>query len=188
MSQSVPEHTALYRYFDSDGELLYIGVSSDPDIRWKAHLYESRPGGWPKRAVRRTVEWHDSRPEALKAEEAAIKAERPRHNGTHNYDEARFDPARWPRLSPGRRVAAVAELMRSEILDGRWAHGQRIPSLSVLGAAARVSARLVSQASVKLQGEGLLDFQPGRGLFVTHPPMQRSKLPHDWFYQFGFPG
>lgn len=185
---SVTERTALYRYFDANGDLLYIGISNDPDFRWKAHLYESRRGDWPKEAVRRTVEWHDSRPLALAAEEGAIKAERPRYNEKHNYDDAPFDPASWSKATPRRKVEAIAELMRSEILDGRWTHGQRIPSLRTLGEAVGASMRIVSQASVLLQSEGLLDFQPGRGLFVIRPPARRVKLPHNWFQQFGFPG
>jgi DNA-binding GntR family transcriptional regulator len=76
----------------------------------------------------------------------------------------------------------------TEITTGRWAHGQRIPSLRTLGAAASASSRIVSQASVLLQREGLLDFQPGRGLFVIRPRWPGPKLPHDWFRQLGFPG
>ncbi len=88
----------------------------------------------------------------------------------------------WP------KVPAIAELMRAEITAGRWALGQRIPSLRTLGAAVGASSRIVSQASVLLQGEGLLDFQPGRGVFVARPHWSGPKLPHDWFRQFGFPG
>jgi predicted GIY-YIG superfamily endonuclease len=182
------ERTALYRYFDANDELLYIGISNDPDFRAKAHLYESRPDDWPKKAARRTVEWHDSRPLALKAEEDAIKAERPRYNEKHNYDDAPFDPSSWPKVTAWPKVPAIADLMRTEITSGRWAHSQRIPSLRTLGTAVGASSRIVSQASVLLQGEGLLDFQPGRGLFVTRPRWSGPKLPHDWFHQFGFPG
>ncbi|MFF0094644.1 GntR family transcriptional regulator [Streptomyces canus] len=182
------ERTALYRYFEASGDLLYIGISNDPDLRKKAHLYERRPDSWPKKAVRRTVEWHDSRVLALSAEEEAIKAERPRYNEKHNYDDAPFDPDSWPQAARSRKVATVAELMRSEILGGRWLDGQRIPSLRTLGGAAGVSMRLASQASVILQCEGLLDFQPGRGLFVTRAPKPRAKLPHDCFWRLGFPG
>src|SRR5438132_2180190 len=154
----MPEPTAVYRFFDADDALLYIGISIDPDERWKAHRYGTDRNGWPKEAVRRTIEWRDSRPEALKAEEEAIKAERPLYNEKHNYDDADFDPASWPRATPGRKVASIAELMRSEILDGRWALGQRIPSLRTLGDAVGASSVMVSKASAILQGEGLLGF------------------------------
>lgn len=180
--------TALYRYFDADDVLLYVGISNDPDFRGKAHLYESRPGNWPKRAVRRTDEWHESRADALAAEERAIHAELPLFNEKHNYDDAPFDPSCWPTITVGQKVAAIADLMRTEISTGRWAVGQRIPSLRTMGAATGLSMRLVSKASVLLQGEGLLEFLPGRGLFVMGPRTAFRRLPHDWPRQLGWPG
>ncbi|MEU5976352.1 winged helix-turn-helix domain-containing protein [Streptomyces sp. NPDC047315] len=183
-----PERTALYRYFDAEGVLLYIGISNDPDNRARAHRYEPRPDGWPERAVRREDEWHRTRAAALAAEAEAIRAERPLYNGTHNYADAAFNPASWPQALSGRKVAAVAGLMRSEILSGRWSSGQRIPSLRVLSRAAGVGVRAVSKASTQLQAEGLLDLQPGRGLFVRSAPGQRPRLPHDWYRAHGFPG
>lgn len=183
-----PERTALYRYFDADGELLYIGISNDPDFRWKAHLYGSGRNAWPKQAARRTIEWCDARAEALKAEEAAIKAERPLYNEKHNYDDAPFDAASWPTIATRLKVPAIADLMRAEITSGRWGEGQRIPSLRTLGESVGASMVAVSKASALLQQEGLLDFQAGRGLFVRRPPKTFPKIPHDWFHQFGFPG
>jgi predicted GIY-YIG superfamily endonuclease len=181
------QRTALYRYFDAHDMLLYVGISINPDERWKAHLHQHRQP-WTARSVRRTLEWRDSREDALAAEALAIRSERPLYNGTHNYDDAPFDPSSWPKATPGRKVDTIAELMRSEILGGRWSHGQRIPSLRTLGKAAGDSMRIVSQASVILQDEGLLNFQPGRGLFVLNPQKPRPKLPHDWPRAVSFPG
>ncbi|MFF7329698.1 GntR family transcriptional regulator [Streptomyces sp. NPDC008150] len=183
-----PERTALYRYFDAKDELLYIGISNDPDFRRKAHLHEPRPDNWPSKAVRRTIKWHDSRSLARKAEQEAIRAERPRYNEKHNYEDAPFDPAAWPTINARHKVPKIAALMRAEIKSGRWGLGQRIPSLRALGEAVGAHSRIVSKASVILQGEGFLDFQPGRGLFVTHPQGNRVKLPHDWPRSVGFPG
>lgn len=180
------ERTALYRYFDADDDLLYIGISIDPDGRLRAHRDNREP--WVPAIATRTVEWLDSRSLALKAEEGAIKAERPRYNEKHNYDDAPFDPASWPKVAGFHKVPGIAELMRTEIGSGRWAPRQRIPSLRTLGVAAGASMRVVSQASVLLQGEGLLDLQPGRGLFVTRPHRPGLKLPHDHFWKLGFPG
>lgn len=182
------DRTALYRFYNGDDELLYIGISNDPDFRWKAHRYGSARKGWPQEAARRTVEWHNSRPLALKAEADAIKAEHPRYNGKHNYDDAPFDSSTWPRVTARSKVPAIAGLMRSEISSGRWAPGQRIPSLRTLGGAVGVSIRIVSRASVLLQGEGLLNFRPGHGLFVIEHPQTRPKLPHNWPHHYGFPG
>ncbi|NEB42302.1 GntR family transcriptional regulator [Streptomyces sp. SID14515] len=204
MSES-PEHTALYRLYDADDVLLYVGISNDPDFRWKAHLYSREL--WPKQVTRHVIEWWSTREEAVQAEEAAIKAERPRHNGKHNYDDAPFDPASWPTVSALHKVTSIAELIRGEITSGRWGRGQRIPSLRTLAEAVGASMRIASQASVLLQQEGLLEIRPGHGVFVaqathrlapTSAPKsstphslannERPKLPHDWYRAHGFPG
>lgn len=72
--------TALYRLFDQEGGLLYIGISHKPDVRWGQHSEDKE--WWPS-VDRRAVEWHDTRVDAERAESAAIKAERPMHNVIH---------------------------------------------------------------------------------------------------------
>jgi predicted GIY-YIG superfamily endonuclease len=69
--------TALYRFFDADGALLYVGITADVGQRWAAH--ERDKPWWPD-VVTKTIEWHATRPAALAAELAAIKAEAPRYN------------------------------------------------------------------------------------------------------------
>ncbi len=160
-----PEPTALYRMFDKQERLLYIGISKNPDGRWKAHRDNREP--WVGQVASRTVEWHDSRALALKAEAEAISAERPRFNGKHNYDDVDFDPLSWSPVEGFAKVPSVVELMRREILNGRWPAGYRIPPLRTLSKAAGVSMRIASKASVALQGEGLLIFDSGNGLFVA---------------------
>ncbi|WP_406730920.1 GntR family transcriptional regulator [Streptomyces sp. NBC_01794] len=179
-----PERTALYRLYGTEDDLLYVGISNDPDGRWKAHQWGPNRMPWSAEVSRRTVDWHASRPAALAAEAIAIRAEHPRYNGTHNYDDVEFDPASWAPVAGQLKHALVADLMRREIVSGRWANGGRVPSLRILGKAAGVSMRTVSKASVLLQGEGLLAFESGRGLFVSRPeavpPKTYAKLPHDW--------
>jgi len=209
------ERTALYRLYDADAQLLYVGISKDPGGRWQAHQWGPERRPWIREVARQTVEWLPSRSVALDAAAAAIKAERPKYNGKHNYNEAPFDPNTWPTGTAHRRIPAIAELMRTEIAAGQWGIGQRIPSLRTLAAAAGVSKRVVSKASVLLQDEGILDFRPGHGLFVAQPPgtlcsgpapggesptacpagpatdtpdKGRIKLPHDWPQALGFPG
>lgn len=72
---------ALYRFWDADGALLYIGISLDPGKRWKQHR-DDKP--WWSEVAKVTVEPHPSRPAAMDAERAAIAAERPRYNVVHN--------------------------------------------------------------------------------------------------------
>lgn len=80
--------TALYRFFDSEGRLLYVGISMDVQKRWKVHETERATTWWP-RVDRRTVEWFDTRNEALAAEVTAIKKESPLHNVMHTHRNRR---------------------------------------------------------------------------------------------------
>ena len=71
--------TALYRFFDEGGALLYVGITANLEARWLDH--ERGKPWWPQ-VVEKPVEWFDNRPTALTAELKAIKAEHPIHNVT----------------------------------------------------------------------------------------------------------
>lgn len=71
--------TALYRLFSTDGSLLYIGVTLDPEKRFAAHAYTKK--WWPEvDPIRTRIEWFDDRATAESAELAAIRVESPRYN------------------------------------------------------------------------------------------------------------
>lgn len=75
--------TALYRLFDAAGELLYIGISADPEKRFRNHRHgnkREKPKEWWPRVASERIEWFDSRPEADTAETYAILTEHPQHN------------------------------------------------------------------------------------------------------------
>ena len=67
---------SLYRYFDANGGLLYIGVSKQPVQR----LGEHRGEDWSGEIARIDVAYFPTRDAALNAEQIAIARERPRHN------------------------------------------------------------------------------------------------------------
>lgn len=69
--------TALYRFFDTDGALLYVGITYDTEQRFASHKNSSP---WWKDVAGQSIEWYDTRTLALAAESEAIKAEHPRHN------------------------------------------------------------------------------------------------------------
>lgn len=75
-----PPHT-LYRFWNSEGALLYIGLTDHPLRRWSQH---SKSKSWWHQVAGITIEHFDTRNQLNKAERAAIKAERPLHNITHN--------------------------------------------------------------------------------------------------------
>lgn len=72
---------ALYRFFDKDDRLLYVGITLNPGARWKQH---SKDKPWWHEVARVTVEHFPDRETVLEAERAAIITERPLHNVVHN--------------------------------------------------------------------------------------------------------
>lgn len=69
--------TALYRLYDADGQLLYVGISADLRGRFSQHA-STKP--WWGEVGRKTVTWQESRAAALAAEAESIAAERPKYN------------------------------------------------------------------------------------------------------------
>jgi predicted GIY-YIG superfamily endonuclease len=78
--------TLLYRFFDDEGRLLYVGITNNPQVRWSDHAGKARKGenAWWRHARVVHTEWFATRAEAEKAEITAIHNEHPLHNGSHN--------------------------------------------------------------------------------------------------------
>ena len=72
--------TALYRHFNSVGNLLYVGISLDADKRLRQHIGKSKHGN---EIASVSVEYFTRWGEALKAERYAIKTEHPTGNVVH---------------------------------------------------------------------------------------------------------
>lgn len=68
---------ALYRHFDAEGILLYVGISFNPQKRGKAHVDRSV---WIDFAVRMEADWLPSRDDAIEAELTVIRNEKPIFN------------------------------------------------------------------------------------------------------------
>lgn len=71
------QKTTLYRYFDSNGELLYVGITGDNTKRQSQHR---RNSFWFGEIAQATFEHFDLRDNALEAETLAIKNEKPKYN------------------------------------------------------------------------------------------------------------
>lgn len=69
--------TALYRAFDANDKLLYVGITDGVETRFKVH--QKNAEWWPL-MVRRDIEWFDTRRDAMRAEAAAIVGEGPLYN------------------------------------------------------------------------------------------------------------
>jgi hypothetical protein len=69
--------TALYRFFNKKGELIYVGISVDPLSRWMTHAtYKA----WWSEVTEKTTEWYDTTPLAADAERIVIRRDRPKYN------------------------------------------------------------------------------------------------------------
>lgn len=66
--------TAIYRHYDRDNQLLYVGISKDPFRRLGAHMAAA---AWASVIDRMTVEWAEDRDQAIRLEKQYIKAEQP---------------------------------------------------------------------------------------------------------------
>lgn len=159
------ERTALYRFYDASGRLLYIGITSHPKDRWAAHKYAS----WAEVAVRRTVEWLPDWTAAEAAERTAIEAEKPIYNEAHNFDHVAFPPPHWPRLADAGRQKAVrvAALIRAEIHSGDWRPGQKIPSAKALASALGIGPGATNHAIQVLRRERVVHSYKNFGYFVS---------------------
>ena len=78
---STGQRTALYRHFDANGELLYVGISLNAVSRLAQHRQTSP---WFDEIARIEIEWHPTREDACDAEITAIHTEHPRYNVIHS--------------------------------------------------------------------------------------------------------
>jgi predicted GIY-YIG superfamily endonuclease len=69
--------TSLYRHFEKDGTLLYVGISLNHVVRLSQHKAAS---SWFEKIATVTIEQFETRAEALQAETKAVVNEKPLHN------------------------------------------------------------------------------------------------------------
>lgn len=90
----------LYRFYDDQQRLLYVGVTMSPGDRFRSH---SKDKPWWSQVATITMEQHPDRETVLHAERAAIQQEWPVHNIMHNA-RAGDGHASPPQATPGRLV------------------------------------------------------------------------------------
>lgn len=77
MISASEQRTALYRFYDADVKLLYVGITNDPWRRWREHVREQP---WYPQVKHQAVTWYESKFTAERAERAAIRCEHPQFN------------------------------------------------------------------------------------------------------------
>lgn len=137
--------TVLYRHFDADNVLLYIGISKSLLNRISQHSHVSH---WFESISLIKLEWFATREEALEAERNAILYERPLYNIAMNSsvliplrrEDQRF--AFW-------EVCEALELPRSQVRMGCKAIGVLPPYKVVTGPQYDSLARLFANDNSK---------------------------------------
>lgn len=107
MSAETIERGYVYRFFDVDGGLLYVGITRDMSQRFAAHRREAR---WWFDVATVTVEVTAGMVEAEYAEAVAILSERPAHNRSRPSVERARSRVESDGVDVRRLVAAVEEL------------------------------------------------------------------------------
>lgn len=110
------EPTKLYRHFDREGVLLYVGVSLNALQRLAAHRNSSH---WFNQITRVEVETLPSREEALVAEREAVLNEKPKHNVKLQY--------KAPAIAPEEERELIRQedvFFTDEELCSRWQCGR----------------------------------------------------------------
>lgn len=156
------QRTAVYRLWDEDGELLYVGITYDVRERWRHH--NKHKPWWPQVAHER-FDWYETRPEAEEAEVHAIVVGNPVHNVEKNWPSykanyrtrwlrERLEEARTELCTPRRpraraKLAALKELERQlQVLEqhapsglGYWDGSSLTPAAEHVPDARLVSVR-----------------------------------------------
>lgn len=123
---------ALYRIFDSEGALLYIGQSANPLARLESHVSDK---DWANDIHTVSVEWVKDRRAAIKAEAIAIRAECPEWN---------------KQLSPMRQTAArtLGEFPAPHNANAAWGCSLTAAQACLLGILEDHSPETVSKPQV----------------------------------------
>ncbi|MGX1220369.1 GntR family transcriptional regulator [Streptomyces ambofaciens] len=167
-----PERTALYRLYDADDQLLYVGISSDPPSRMQQHASDKL--WWPE-VAHHTITWLTSRSEALAAERAAINSEHPCYNHVHKQSSI-LPFIKNQRLNdrqsgqPWTPHQMMAGELRGFVQSGALRPGDRFPTTGELVAAYGVSNVTVQRALKLLKSEGFARSRMGSGVYAALPP------------------
>jgi hypothetical protein len=125
--------TQLYRHFDSEGQLLYVGISISALERYKQHSGTE----WFPSVSQITVEHFPTREEAAKAEVLAIKTEKPKFNIRHLNSKPKRIAKETPELihllqkainKNGSQIAVAKILKVSPQRLNNWITVGRMPS------------------------------------------------------------
>ena len=102
--------TTLYRFYDADDDLLYVGITRHGANRWRQH--EDVQSWWPE-VARTTVEHFTDLAEARTAELRAIQGENPRYNVAGRRPKRHS----WPNEGRARVVPPGMRVSPNDLMD-----------------------------------------------------------------------
>ncbi|MFH8410719.1 GIY-YIG nuclease family protein [Streptomyces sp. NPDC018019] len=118
--------TALYRLYDAEEDLLYIGISRKLTQRFREHEHSR---SWWHCVKYVDLTWFDSHPRAYAAEKAAQHSERPPYNGVGHLGLGWHVPRITYDDSADR--AAIRALLLNDLRTGKYAPGKHLWELTV---------------------------------------------------------
>ncbi|MFJ6348634.1 DUF6907 domain-containing protein [Streptomyces sp. NPDC092046] len=168
--------TALYRLYDADDRLLYIGITKNLEQRWTGHRHSATSSKWWPDVVRKVIEWHPSQEAADAAETAAIETEEPLHN------RAKLPYGRWPDRTPlspeldwkthleDPYSKQAARILAAEIKSGAIQPGDVMPSAKDLHNRFGLSAGTCGEVLRSMATEGLIHQRARGGRYYCSQP------------------
>lgn len=134
--------TAVYRFFDANDELLYLGVTHDIQQRWGTH---ERIQPWWLDVARREFVWYDTRAEAEQIEVAATAVEKPRYDRSGR----RTTGGEVDRRLDAETERAV-QVVSADIDNGTYPLWRVLPSYGALSAKHRIPVIGITRGLTRL--------------------------------------
>lgn len=160
--------TALYRYWDANDRLLYVGIS----YCWAARAMQHKERSpWWDAVARIKVEWFSSRAAANEAETRAIQSERPLHNIRKTFEDVRNWPAECARKSPLRIFPGTWSARDCELMWNRRSDEVTVQPLPTREGVKRMGLMAFGPDKWKL-GYAMNDF----GVMCD---IRSGRMPHD---------
>ncbi|MGA5604025.1 GIY-YIG nuclease family protein [Streptomyces griseoincarnatus] len=155
---TTPRRAAVYRLYDAQDTLLYIGSAYDPEKRCRTH--RAKPW-WPE-VARREDQWVASRRKAYVEEMKAIAVEGAKHNqmGTPTYQT--------PDTEAVRRRKELAPL-RQKLLEESWTVRRAAYEAALAAGATAEEAELKGKLAE-------VEFLEDTGLFAAAVKERRRRL------------
>lgn len=158
------ERTALYRFYDARGDLLYVGTTNNTSRRWVQHE-KCQP--WWHLVCLTPVEWFEERAVAEAAEVSAIETEKPRYNVKH-VPILRADTGQYDDAEDRRRVVRQ---LRKDVSDRYITAGRsffaaslaaryRVSRITVTSTLSRIDDRCFTEARQRITFLRIPDLSP----------------------------